>query len=367
MGLLDAIRKEFIEVIEWTEPSDDILVYRFPVADNEIKNGAQLTVRESQEAIFIEQGQTADRFEPGRHVLSTANIPILTTLRSWPQGFTSPFKAEIYFFSLRQKLGQTWGTPQPITIRDKEFGSVQIRMFGVYAYHMADPALFYSKVSGTREIFLTEDLAVQLVPQIVAGAAQFFAQSNVPFLDMAANQLVLGQAIHKQLEPGFATLGVSLDSFVVQSITLPDALQKTLNERQSMGIIGNFADYARYQTARSIPDAAQNPGGLAGVGAGLAAGVAFGNVMTGTMGEALGRGPGGAGGGAPAAVAPSGPGAAGAAAAALAACAACGKEIDGGSAFCRHCGAAQSRTCPGCKAPAAADAAFCSKCGTKLA
>lgn len=353
MGLLNAIRKEFIEVIEWTEPADDILVYRFPVADNEIKNGAQLTVRESQAAVFIEQGKPADQFTSGRHVLNTANLPILTTLRSWPYMFTSPFKAEVYFFSLRQKLGQTWGTPQPITIRDKEFGSVQIRMFGVFAYHMADPALFYSKVSGTREIYKTDDLAAQLVPQIVAGSAQFFAQSNVPFLDMAANQVVLAQGIQKQLEPSFAALGVALDSFVVSSVTLPDALQKTLNERQSMGIIGNFGDYAKYQTARSIPDAAANPGGIAGIGAGLAAGAAFGNVMTGALGGMTGP-QGGA--------APAGAGAA----PALVACVSCGKGIETGSGFCRWCGSPQQKSCPGCKAAVAPDAAFCSKCGTKL-
>ncbi len=354
MGLLNAVRHQFIEVIEWTEPSDDILVYRFPVADNEIKNGAQLTVRESQAAVFIEQGKPADQFTAGRHVLSTANLPVLTKLRSWSYAFTSPFKAEVYFFSLRQKLGQTWGTPQPITIRDKEFGSVQIRMFGVFSYHMADPALFYSKISGTREVYRTEDLGVQLVPQIVAGAAQFFAQSNVPFLDMAANQLVLGQAIQKQLEPNFAALGVALDSFVVQSVTLPDALQKTLNERQSMGIIGNLGDYARYQTARSIPDAAQNQGGLAGIGAGLAAGAAFGNMMTGAVGGMTA--------GAPAAGAGGAPGAA----AALVACIACSKGIETGSGFCRWCGSPQTKSCPNCKATVTPDAAFCAKCGTKI-
>ena len=150
MGLWDGLKKQLIDVIEWTEPSDDLLAYRFPIADNEIQNGAQLTVRDSQAALLVDEGKTADQFGPGRYRLTTANLPVLTKLKSWPYGFDSPFKSEVYFFSKRQKLGQKWGTPQPITVRDREFGSVQLRMFGVFSYHLADIVTYndYSAVFG---------------------------------------------------------------------------------------------------------------------------------------------------------------------------------------------------------------------------
>lgn len=345
MGLWDAIKHQLIEVIEWTEPSDDILAYRFPVHDNEIKNGAQLTVRESQVALLVDQGKPADQFTPGLHRLTTANLPILTKLKSWPYGFNSPFKSEVYFYSLRQKLGQKWGTPQPVTIRDREFGSVQIRMFGIFSYHISDAPTFYRQVSGTREVYTTDDLAAQLVPTIVGGAATAFGQSNVPFLDMAANQVLLSETLRKAINEPIAKLGVTLDSFVVESVTLPDELQKALNARQSMGILGNMQQYAQYQTASSIPDAAKNPSGLAGLGAGIAAGVGFGGMM----GQAM---QGMAGGAAPATQ--------------QVACVACGKGIDAGSTFCRWCGRPQKVECPKCHAEAAPGSGFCAKCGTKL-
>ncbi|HVE87699.1 MAG TPA: SPFH domain-containing protein [Myxococcales bacterium] len=347
MGLFESAKKQFIEVIEWTEPSDDILAYRFPVADNEIKNGAKLTVRESQAALLVDQGRPADQFAPGLHTLSTANLPVLTKLKSWPYGFTSPFKSEVYFFSLRQKLAQRWGTPTPINIRDKEFGSVAIRMFGIFSYHLSDPPTFYREVSGTRERYTTDELNQQIVGHIAAGAAAAFANSGVPFLDMAANQLQLGDALRQQLQDPCAKLGVRLDSFVVESVSLPEALQEALSQKQQMGIIGNdMGKFAQYQTAKSIPDAAKNPSGLAGIGAGIAAGVGFGNMMGNAM-----QGAGGTG---------------GSAAPALVACVSCGKGIDDGSPFCRFCGTPQSRTCGKCGTKQAGDAAFCSKCGNKL-
>jgi membrane protease subunit (stomatin/prohibitin family) len=297
----------------------------------------------------------ADSFKPGRYKLTTENLPILTTLKSWPFGFNSPFKSEVYFFSTRQKLGQKWGTPQPVAIRDKELGSVQLRMFGTFAYHLADEKLFYKEISGTREVFRTEDLAVQLVPVITATAAAAFGQSGVPFLDMAASQQALSAELQKRLGEPFAKLGVALDGFVVESITLPPELQDALVQRQSMGIVGDVGRYAQYQAARSIPIAAANEGGIAGIGAGLAAGAAVGQMMSGALV--------GAGG------APGAPAAGGTAttAAAAATCIACGKAIAAGDPFCKHCGKPQQRNCPQCHAVASPDAAFCPKCGAKLA
>lgn len=346
MGIRDGIKNQFIEVIEWTEPSDDILAYRFPVANHEIKDSAQLTVRESQAALFVDQGKTADVFLAGRHELSAENLPILTKLESWKYGFKSPFKSEVYFYSLRQKLGQRWGTRQPITVRDPEFGSVQLRMFGVHSFHIEDVRTFYREVSGTRERFTTEDLADQLLPTIVSTAASTFGQSKVPFLDLAANLPALSSTLRSALEAPFARLGLALDSFVVESVTLPEALQDALNSRQSMGIVGNLQQYTHYQTAKSIPDAAKNPGGLAGIGAGAAIGAGIGQAMGQSFGGAAAPAP---------APAPQ-----------LVACSSCGKGIESGSAFCRFCGTPQAPSCPGCQKPVAAGSAFCASCGRKL-
>lgn len=344
MSLWSQVTKQLLDVIEWTEPDDATLAWRFPIADNEIQSGAQLTVRESQVALFVDQGRIADSFRPGRYRLTTQVLPVLTTLKSWPYGFNAPFKSEVYFYSTRQKLGQRWGTPQPVAVRDREMGSVMLRMFGTFSYHVADEKVFYREVSGTREVFRTDDLAVQIVPQISAAAAMVFGQSNVPFLDMAANQVALSETLKTALGDPMAKLGVALDAFVVESVSLPPDLQKALTDRQSMGIVGDFQRYAQYQAARSIPDAARNEGGLAGLGAGVAVGAGIGQMMGSAM-AGMGS-PGGA--------------------AAAATCSACGKAIVAGDAFCRHCGKPQQRACPSCKAPAAPDAAFCAKCGSKL-
>jgi membrane protease subunit (stomatin/prohibitin family) len=345
MGLWKQVTKQFLDVIEWTETDDATLAWRFPIADNEIQNGAQLTVRESQIALFVDQGKIADSFKPGRYKLTTQVLPILTTLKSWPYGFNAPFKSEVYFYSTRQKLGQKWGTPQPVAVRDRELGSVMLRMFGTFSYHVADEKTFYKEVSGTREVFKTDDLAVQAVPQISAAAAVVFGQGGVPFLDMAANQLVLSEKLKGALQDPMAKLGVALDAFVVESVSLPAELQKALTDRQSMGIVGDFGRYTQYQTARSIPDAAKAEGGLAGVGAGLAVGATMGQMMGAAMSGAVG-----------AVAAPAG----------AAACIACGKPIVAGDPFCKHCGKPQARACPKCQAAAAPDAAFCPKCGTKI-
>lgn len=354
MGVWDGIKHQFIEVIEWTEPSDDVLTYRFPVANNEIKQGAQLTVRESQLALFVDQGVPADEFHAGRHTLDTANLPVLTKLKSWAYGFNSPFKSEIYFFSLRQKLGQKWGTRQPITLRDAEFGSVQLRMFGVHSYHVQDARRFYKEIAGTRESFTTDDLVSQLLPTIVSAATSTFAQSKLPFLDMASNLPVLSNALRSALITPFAELGLALDSFVVESVSLPEALEQALHTRQQMALVGDLQKYAQFQAAKSIEDAAKNPSGMAGLGAGVAAGVGLGNVMQQALGGLANPQP----------QPPSAAG--GAAAPSLAACISCGKGIESGSPFCRFCGVRQEALCPACQQPVAAGSAFCGRCGQRL-
>src|SRR5215472_496581 len=196
--------KQFIDVIQWTEPGDGVLAYRYPMEDMEIQNGGKLTVRDSQAAVFVNEGQVADVFGPGLYVLNTHTLPILTYLQNWATGFQSPFKSDVYFFSTRLQTNQRWGTAQPITIRDKEFGAIRMRGYGIYAYKIADPKVFYQKVSGTRDMYMVGDLEGQLRNTIVARMTDSFAQSSVPFLDMAANQKALGDKIAETMKPAFA-------------------------------------------------------------------------------------------------------------------------------------------------------------------
>src|SRR5580700_9066041 len=203
MSLRDFLAKQWIDVIQWTEPQDGMLAYRFPMQDMEIQNGGQLTVRESQMAAFVNEGKIADIFGPGLYTLNTQTLPILTYLQNWDKAFQSPFKSDVYFFSTRLQTNQHWGTPNPITIRDKEFGAVRVRAFGIYTYHVADAKVFYSKVSGTRDVYTVPDLEGQLRNTIVGRMTDTFASSQVPFLDMAANQVALADRIAAQLRPGF--------------------------------------------------------------------------------------------------------------------------------------------------------------------
>ncbi len=280
MSLREFLSKQFIDVIDWVEPEDGILAYRYPMQDREIQNGGKLTVRGSQMALFVNEGQVADAFAPGLYTLNTRTLPILTYLRNWDKAFQSPFKSDVYFFSTRIQTNQRWGTPNPITIRDKEFGAVRLRAFGIYTYHISDPKVFYAKVSGTRDKYLVADLDGQLSNTIVGRITDTFAGSNVPFLDMAANQVALAEKVVAQLKPGFAEFGLTLDTFVVENLSLPDELQKVLDQRISMNMVGDMGRYTQYEVAQSIPLAAANEGGgAASIGAGLGAGLAMGQAM----------------------------------------------------------------------------------------
>ena len=333
MSLRDFLTKQFIDVIEWVEPEEGILAYRYPMQDREIQNGGKLTVRDSQMAVFVNEGKIADAFKPGLYTLNTQTLPILTYLQNWDKAFQSPFKSDVYFFSTRLQINQHWGTANPITIRDKEFGAVRLRAFGIYAYHIADPKVFYSKVSGTRDIYRVADLEGQLRNTIVGRLTDTFAGSDLPFLDMAANQVALSSKIADQLKPGFQDLGLALDTFVVENLSLPDELQKVFDQRISMNMVGDMGRYTQYQVAQSIPVAAANEGaGAAGLGAGLGAGVAMGQAMMDALKKA-GSASGESG---------SASSAAPAAAAETKFCLNCGKPIPRVSKFCPECGHAQS-------------------------
>jgi membrane protease subunit (stomatin/prohibitin family) len=338
------LSKQFIDVIQWTEPEDGILAYRYPMEDMEIQNGGKLTVRDSQLAVFVNEGRIADVFGPGLYTLSTQTLPILTYIMNWDKAFKSPFKSDVYYFSARLQTNQRWGTATPITIRDKEFGAIRMRGYGIYTYKIADAKVFYQKVSGTRDMYRVADLEGQLRNTIVARMTDTFAQSSVPFLDMAANQQELGQKIADNLKPSFADLGISLEAFVMENISLPDELQKMLDQRISMNMLGDMNKYTQFQVAQSLPIAAGNEGGgAAGIGVGLGAGMAMAQSMMNAMKP--GEQPPPAGSSGPAAAPASGPTAPAAPAAQATGtkfCMNCGKSIPKAAKFCPECGGAQS-------------------------
>src|SRR5713101_1190519 len=287
MAITDFLKKQFVDVIHWTEDADGVLGYRFPMQDFEIQYGAQLTVRDSQMAVFVNEGTVADVFGPGLYKLTTQTLPLLTNLKNWDKLFQSPFKSDVYFFSTRLQLNQKWGTANPITIRDKEFGAVRMRAFGIYSYKVADPKAFYLNISGTRDIYTVADLEGQLRNTIVSSITDLFGESGIAFLDMAANQDELGAKLRPKVEPMFLQYGLALDRFQVENISLPEDLQKILDQRIGIGVVGDMGRYAQYQTAQSIPIAAANEGGAAGIGAGLGAGVTIGqNMAAGIAGAA---------------------------------------------------------------------------------
>jgi membrane protease subunit (stomatin/prohibitin family) len=279
VSLAAFLSKQFIDVIEWNEPADGILSYRYPMHDLEIQTGGQLTVSESQVAAFVNEGRIADVFGPGLHTLNTRNLPILTEMLNWDKNFESPFKSEVYFFSTRQQLDQKWGTASPITIRDSEFGAVRLRCFGIYSYRIADPRVFFNQVCGTRGVYFAEDLDGQLRNTILAHITDGFANSNVAFLDLAANQTKLAAKISEGLRPVFAGLGLALTQFVVDNISLPEELAKALDQRIGMTMVGDLGRYTQYAAAESLDLAAANTGGGAGVGMGLGAGAAVAQVL----------------------------------------------------------------------------------------
>lgn len=279
MGLFDFVKKQFIDVIQWTESDPGVLVYRYPMEGMEIQNGAQLVVRDTQIAMFANEGKVADVFEPGTHTLTTQTLPILTYLKNWDKFFESPFKSDVYFFSLREQLDQKWGTPEPITIRDKEFGVIRLRGNGIYSYKLTDLKVFWTNISGTMEVYRTSDLEGQLRSIVLTSISTFLGRSDTAFIDMAANQTVFSEKLKEIVAVEFKKMGLELTSFFVQSLSLPEQLQEHLDRVSSMRMVGDLSKYTQFQTADAISTAAANPGGVAGAGAGLGAGIAMGQAM----------------------------------------------------------------------------------------
>ncbi len=295
MALMDFIKKQFIDIIEWTEDSDGTLAWRYPMEDREIQNGGSLTVRESQVAMFVNEGKVADVFGPGRYTLTTATLPILTYLQNWDKLFRSPFKSDVYFFSTRQQIDQRWGTTQPVTIRDKDFGAVRLRAFGNYSYRVADPRLFYNEISGTRERYTVDELDGQLRGLMLQNISDAVGASGTPFLDLAANQVAFAAALQKATAPSFDKLGLKLEMVTMQNVSLPEELQKILDQKIGMGMVGDMGKFMQYQTAQSIPALAagagagggEGGGGIVGSAVGLGAGVALGQTFANQLSQGL--------------------------------------------------------------------------------
>ncbi len=291
MALMDFVKKQFIDIIEWTEAGDGTLAWRFPMADREIQNGASLTVRESQMAVFVNEGKVADVFGPGMHKLTTQTLPVLTYLKNWDKLFQSPFKSDVYFFSTRQQVDQRWGTTQPVTIRDKDFGAVRLRAFGNYAYRIADPKAFHTEISGTRDTYTVAELDGQLRATMLQHISDAVASSGIAFLDLAANQVEFASQLQQATAPAFEKLGLKLEAVTVQNVSLPEELQKILDQKIGMGMVGNdMGKFMQYQTAQSLPEFAKgaaNGGGVVGDAMGLGAGVALGQVMAQQLNQGL--------------------------------------------------------------------------------
>lgn len=279
MALMSFITKQFVDVIQWMEEGAGVLAFRYPMEGREIQNGATLVVREAQAAVFFDEGRFADRFQPGTYTLTTNTLPVLTYLENWDKGFESPFKSDVYFFSTREQIDRKWGTPQPITLRDPEFGPIRLRAFGSYSFAVEDVEIFWRKLVGTADRLTVADVEGQLKAAILTALASHLGKGEVAFLDLAASQQDLSATLGEAVRPVLADYGLALRSFFVQSLSLPEALQARLDKVAAMRMVGDLDRYAKFQAADAIEAAAANPGGVAGVGAGMAAGLAIGQAM----------------------------------------------------------------------------------------
>ncbi|WP_256759068.1 SPFH domain-containing protein [Cohnella sp. WQ 127256] len=288
MGLFDFIRGQFIEVIEWLDDKG-VLVYRFPAYDNAIKMGAKLIVRESQTAIFVNEGQIADVFGPGTHTLSTQNLPVLTALNSWKYAFNSPFKSDVYFLNMTNFTDQKWGTTNPVIMRDPEFGIIRMRGYGSYAIKINDPAVFLKEIFGTKQEFTTASITGYLKSIVVSGISDMIGEAKIPVADLSSSYDELGQLSVTKLQSHFSGLGLALTSVTIENISLPEDVEKMIDRKSSMNIAGNLDQYMKFQTAEAIRDAANQDGGVAGTGAGLGAGMAMGQMMGQMMNQMTSR------------------------------------------------------------------------------
>lgn len=283
MGIFDFLSKQFVDVIDWVDEPGTLAI-RYPMQNREIQNGAQLTVRSGQTALLVNEGEVADAFLPGLHTLETGNLPVLTALMNWDKGFASPFKTDVYFYSQKEQTGLKWGTAQPVTVRDKEFGALRIRAFGSYSFRIEDVPSFAVKVMGSLDRLTVADMEPQLRASIATAIATALGGGDIAFIDLAANQAALSETLAAAVEPAFAQWGLRCTSFYIESLSLPEEVQAHLDKASSMRVVGDLDRFVRFQSAQAIETAAAQSGGVAGAGAGMAAGMAIGQTMTGGMG-----------------------------------------------------------------------------------
>ena len=280
MGLMDWGKAQFLDILEWLDDSTDTLAWRFPMRGQEIQNGGQLVVRESQEAVFVNEGQMADVFKPGTHRLTTQNLPILATLKGWKYGFESPFKSDVYFISTKLYNDLKWGTSNPIMMRDADFGMLRIRAFGIYSLKVVDSATFLRQLVGTNGVYTVPDISEQLRKTIMSRFTDILGEAKIPALDLAAKYDEISDLVRQKLQEEFKTMGLELSKFFVENISLPEEVEAMMDKRTSVGMMAPvMGAYTQMQVADAIPLAAQNPGGVAGMGMGVGLGFGMGNMM----------------------------------------------------------------------------------------
>ncbi|MBQ3047825.1 MAG: SPFH domain-containing protein [Clostridia bacterium] len=352
MGLFKFFKSQLLKNIDWTDNTSNTMVYKYPMDGKEIMIGSKLTVRESQVAVFMVKGKIADVFQPGIHTLIVNNLPILSSLLAWPRGFKSPFTADIFFVNTKQFTNQKWGTTNPITMRDKDFGSIRIRAYGSFAFKVNDAAVFLKELFGTNQVFTSESVSNYLKGILVAGISDTIAQSKISALDLACNLLEFNKMTADQVASQFEGLGLKLSNLVIENISFPEQVEKALDTRTSMGVLkDNMDTYVKFKSAEAIGDAAKNPG-MAGLGSQLGTGMALGEMIKDTMKSSKTTSTEHT-----------------TAATKSKFCPNCGAANSTRAKFCHECGgalAAAGNTCPGCGEKVDKGAKFCPSCGTKL-
>ena len=352
MGIFFGKRNQWLKVLEWKDDSKNTIVYRYPIDGDQIMYGSKLTVRESQVAIFVNKGQIADVFGPGLYTLSASNLPIITKLLSLPYGFKSPFYAEVYYINTKQFTNQKWGTSNPITMRDKDFGSIRLRGYGTYSFRVKDAELFLREIFGTNASYRTEDINDWLKSMLVSSISDTLAESKISALDLAGNLEEFSNLAKEKLAADFERMGLDLVKLVVENISFPEEVEKAIDQRSSMGVLKDSMDtYIKYQTAKSIPEIAKNQG-TGGIGATLGTGLAIGEIVRDSVKQA--------------AAPQEEPKAATTVPKKV--CPKCGTEVRKTAKFCPECGHKfeTKRYCPECGAEVSATAKFCPECGNKM-
>ncbi|MBQ7227309.1 MAG: SPFH domain-containing protein [Clostridia bacterium] len=338
-----------LKLVEWKSDSRDTIVHRINFAKDYITKGSKLTVREGQAAVFCHKGKMADVFLPGMYTLDTGNIPFLTKLMGWKYGFESPFKSDIYFVNTRQFTGEKWGTKNPIIIRDADYGAVRVRAFGTYAFKVEDPFIFLTEISGAVSSFYSSEISEYLRSIVVTRISDIIGESKVPVLDMAGNLVEFGEEVKKGLNETFKPIGLTVSQFNFENFSLPEALEKALDESTSLGILGkNMNVYTQKAQADALINASKNPGtpgGIMGAGLGMSMGIGMGNMFMNNMNGMQANSQASAGG---------------------AQCSKCGAKMSASAKFCPDCGAPAGATCPKCGARVKPSAKFCAECGASL-